>query len=100
MLKANVKIPNQINYQEMKVVLIAIASFLVVGLTNSYTIPPDEVQRTPVANVSDGRLIFAHVVSFIEMNYLQLAYFNPEKCIRVRKNNEFQSISFPDVMSV
>ena len=47
----------------MKDFLIAIASFLVVGLSNSYSIQPNEVQRTPVANASDGKLIFAHVVS-------------------------------------
>lgn len=50
----------------MKDFLIAIASFLVVGLSNSYSIPPDEVHHhipTPIANVSEARLIFAHVVS-------------------------------------
>lgn len=60
--KAKIKFSNRTNIQAMKVVFFVIASFLVVELANSNPIPPDEV-RTPIANVSDGKLLFAHVVS-------------------------------------
>lgn len=67
----------------MNVALFAIASFLVVGLTNSYSIPPNEELRASAedqrVNVSEGRLIFAHVVSLVKLIYFSCPNYRPEK---------------------
>lgn len=87
--KAKIKSLNQTNYQAMNVALFAIASFLVVGLTNSYSIPPNEELRASAeeqrVNVSEGRLIFAHVVSLVKLVHFgrpnlsfEKAYNSPE----------------------